>query len=53
LFYDAQTSGGMLISAPAARAEALVADLKRRGAVAAMIIGSVVARDRPAIILRD
>ena len=40
-FYDAQTSGGLLISVPAEKAEALVANLQSRGASAACVIGEV------------
>ncbi len=44
LIFDAQTSGGLLISIDADRAETLVTELKKRGASAAAIIGMVVAR---------
>ena len=40
---DAQTSGGLLLCVAADRADALVADLRRRGTPAAAIIGRVVA----------
>ena len=43
LLADAQTSGGLLLALPAERAPALVADLERRGAPAAAIIGEIVA----------
>ena len=39
---DAQTSGGLLISLPAARAPALVAALQKEGTPAAAVIGRVV-----------
>jgi cysteine desulfurase len=39
---DAQTSGGLLISLPAARAEALLAALRARGVNDAAIVGKVV-----------
>ena len=37
LLYDAQTSGGLLLAAPAATASALLADLRARGLDAALI----------------
>jgi selenide, water dikinase len=37
LLYDAQTSGGLLLSAPAAGTQALLADLQARGLPAALI----------------
>jgi selenide,water dikinase len=40
---DAQTSGGLVISVPAAKADALVASLKKHNALAAAVIGDVVA----------
>jgi selenide,water dikinase len=43
-FYDAQTSGGLLISVPAERADALVEAVRRRGGLAATVIGEVVPR---------
>jgi selenide,water dikinase len=51
-FYDAQTSGGMLISLPAHRAEAAVARAQEKGAAAAAIVGSVVERQEKALIVR-
>jgi selenide,water dikinase len=45
VFYDAQTSGGLLISIAADRVEELVAALKQRGAAAAAVIGEVRERD--------
>jgi selenide,water dikinase len=44
-FYDAQTSGGLLISVAADRAERLVEEVRRRGAEAACIIGEVLPRE--------
>jgi selenide,water dikinase len=41
VFYDAQTSGGLLVSVPADRADRLVAELKARGTLAAERIGRV------------
>lgn len=43
IFYDPQTSGGMLMSVPAGRADALVARLRERGVEHAAVIGRVVA----------
>jgi selenide, water dikinase len=51
-FYDAQTSGGLLISVPADRAEKLVENVRSRGGSSAVIIGEVVPRGGAAIILR-
>jgi selenide,water dikinase len=54
VFYDAQTSGGLLLSIEASKADSLVAAAKRLGAARACIIGEVVSRPRPdlAIVLR-
>lgn len=51
-FYDAQTSGGLLISVAADKAEALVEDLHRRGASRACIIGEVTAKQEAALVLK-
>ncbi len=51
-FYDAQTLGGLLISVPAEKAEALVANLQSRGASAACVIGEVRERGEAALILQ-
>ena len=51
-FHDAQTSGGLLISVPAAEAEVLVQKCRGRGAEAATIIGEVAERQDAAIVLR-
>ncbi len=52
-FYDAQTSGGLLISVPADRADTLVANLQGKGASAACIVGEVIERtDAAALIIR-
>jgi selenide,water dikinase len=51
-FYDAQTSGGLLISVPADKADALVANLQTRGAKAADIVGEVIERTDVALIVR-
>ena len=52
VFHDAQTSGGLLISVPAAEADVLVQKCRGRGAGAATIIGEVVERQDAAIVLR-
>ena len=52
-FYDAQTSGGMLMSVPAEKADSAVAAARAKGATAACVIGEVVERRDKAIILRN
>jgi selenide,water dikinase len=52
-FYDAQTSGGILMSVPAAQANAAAAEARKKGAIAARLIGEVVERREKAIILRN
>ncbi len=44
VFYDAQTSGGLLISVQAEKAGALVDAARKRGAAAACVIGEVTER---------
>lgn len=51
-FYDAQTSGGLLISVPATHAAALVGAAKAGGAAAACEIGRVTERQDKALVLR-
>lgn len=51
-FYDAQTSGGLLISVPADKADALVAGARARGATAACVVGEVIERSDVALIVR-
>jgi selenide, water dikinase len=53
VFYDAQTSGGLLISVPADRAEELAAAARDRGASAACVIGEVVERQEAALVVRE
>jgi selenophosphate synthase len=52
-FYDAQTSGGLLISVAAERAEELMENARKRGAEAACIIGEVREREDVALIVRE
>jgi selenide,water dikinase len=52
-FYDAQTSGGMLMSVPADQAERAVALARAKGAAAACVIGEVTERREAALILKD
>ena len=51
-FYDAQTSGGLLISVPADRAEALAENARKGGAKYACVVGEVVERGEHALVLR-
>jgi selenide,water dikinase len=51
-FYDAQTSGGLVISVPADRADALVEDLHARGLPHATVIGEVTERQDVALVVR-
>jgi selenide,water dikinase len=50
--FDAQTSGGLLISVPAERAEVLVQQARERGAVSAGVIGEVAERRDAALIVK-
>src|SRR5262249_30518444 len=52
VFYDAQTSGGLLISIEPSRALALVSVLKERHAAAAAVIGEVRPREEASLIVR-
>jgi selenide,water dikinase len=51
-FYDAQTSGGLLISLPAERVPALLEQLTAAGTPAAAVIGEVLPRQDKSLILR-
>jgi selenide,water dikinase len=46
---DPQTSGGLFISVPAGRADALLAALRARGVETRVVVGEVVARDEKAV----
>jgi selenide,water dikinase len=52
VFYDAQTSGGLLISVPAEKSDRLVEILHARGIDQACIIGEVVERRDAALVLK-
>jgi selenide,water dikinase len=49
LLFDPQTSGGLLLSVPAARADDLVTRMRAAGVEAARRIGEVVASERPGV----
>ena len=51
ILYDPQTSGGLIISVPADKAEALLAGIRRGGDEEAAIIGQVVDKPESHIIL--
>jgi selenide,water dikinase len=51
-FYDAQTSGGLLVSVPADRAEDLVKKARGRGAAHACVVGEVAERGDRALVVR-
>src|SRR5262249_11505498 len=51
-FYDAQTSGGLLISVPGAEAKNLVDLARSKGATAAVIVGEVIERTEAALIVK-
>lgn len=50
--FDAQTSGGLLVSVAAERAQQLVEQARDHGALAACLIGSVIDREKSDLILR-
>ena len=51
-FYDAQTSGGLLISVPADAADKLVALARAKGAAVTCVVGEVTERQGTALVLR-
>ena len=53
LVFDAQTSGGLLISVAAGRADELVRQTRDRGAEAACIVGSVGHKEEMAVSIRN
>ena len=52
IFYDPQTSGGLLISISRDRGEELVSRLKQKGVEQAAIIGKIVSKSKGKIILK-
>jgi selenide, water dikinase len=52
-FYDAQTSGGMMMSVPAEQADRAVQLARAKGAHAACIIGEVIERRDVSLILKE
>jgi len=52
ILFDAQTSGGLLISTPSAQAERLLQSLHDRGTAEAAIIGEVIAKPKGKIVIR-
>ena len=50
--FDAQTSGGLLLSVPAGNAEKLVSRLTATGSLATSVIGKTIERSQAAIVLR-
>jgi selenide,water dikinase len=52
-FYDAQTSGGMLMSVPADKVETAVALAKAKGTLAASVVGEVVDRREAALVVKE
>jgi selenide,water dikinase len=50
--FDAQTSGGLLISVAADRADELVAKARAAGATLACVIGSVTAKQDVSVVIR-
>jgi selenide,water dikinase len=53
IFYDAQTSGGLLASVPADKADEMVRLAKEKGCPAARIIGEVVPKQAAAVVLKS
>jgi selenide,water dikinase len=51
-FYDAQTSGGLLISVAAGNANRLVERVREKGAGSAAVVGEVVERADVALVVR-
>lgn len=49
---DAQTSGGLLISVEAGKAEALVQEARKRGAAGACVIGDVLGKSNTSLVFR-
>ncbi len=49
LLFDPQTSGGLLLSVPSAKADSLITELKKEGIEAAALVGEVVANPQPCV----
>lgn len=49
LLFDPQTSGGLLLSVPAAQADALVRELRSAGVEHAVLVGEIVAGETPLV----
>lgn len=52
LFYDPQTSGGLLMCVPFRKAEAVLKELKKKGAKKAAVIGRIVGKSEGKIVLK-
>ena len=52
VFYDPQTSGGLLISIDGKRGEELVSRLKQKGIDRAVIIGKILSKSKGKIVLK-
>jgi selenide,water dikinase len=49
LLFDPQTSGGLLVSLPAAQAKALITELRKAGVHTTAHVGAVAASGRPCV----
>jgi selenide,water dikinase len=49
LLFDPQTSGGLLLSVPAGRADSLVRELRTAGVAHAALVGEIVAAETPIV----
>jgi selenide, water dikinase len=52
VFYDAQTSGGLMICVPGAKAEELAAKCKAKGCLTAVVIGEVTEKRDASLVVR-
>jgi selenide,water dikinase len=52
VFFDPQTSGGLLISVPGQKAEALLARMHEEGIEEAAIVGEVVEEPKGKIVIK-
>jgi len=53
ILFDAQTSGGLLISVPSDRCDTLLQNLHKNGIEAAAVIGKIVDKPRGKIVIRE